>query len=414
MSLSHINMTFMTLPYTSLKGRNEPWKYINITQSDKSPDIMLSYSLRHYLSEIKNRINSLPNLDDWDTYKKFTNPYEFINGNPSKHFVCNYKPLSRAYFKMLEIINSFGVINVPRSKPIKMFGLAEGPGGFIEAVYNHRNNTADVYYGMTIENPADDNVPGWKRTRNFLRNAPNIFLERGADQTGNMLSVENFTHVVNAHKNSVDIVTADGGFDFSSDFNSQELSMHQLLFAQIAYAVCIQKIGGSFVLKIFDCFYKATVDMIFLLTMFYDNVSIVKPCTSRLANSEKYIVCTNFRFNNSNVYFDYFAKALEKCCQPNIFFTSVLQNIRPPLYFYSKLEEINLIFGKSQIENIFNTLSLIDNKFKTDKIDFLIKSNKTKCSNWCIKNRVSYFIPETDNPFVRKIKDDNKDESKYV
>ncbi len=400
----------MLLPYVSKNVKPEPWKYINVEVSDTHPDIVMSYSLQHYLSEIKNRISN--NTDEWDTFKKFTNPYEFINGNHSKHFYCSYKPLSRAYFKMLEIINTFNLINGFRTKPLKMFGLAEGPGGFIEAVYNHRNNPNDLYVGMSIEDPTDDNVPGWKRTKNFLRTAPNVVLEKGADQTGNILSTENFRHVFEQHKNSVHIVTGDGGFDFSSDFNNQELSMHKLLFAQIAYAVCIQKFGGTFVLKIFDCFHKPSQDLLYLLAMFYDHVSIVKPCTSRLANSEKYVVCTGFRYNDANLYFPIFEKAIAECCKPGMYVKNVLSGVRPPLYFYSKLEEINITFGKAQIDNIVSTLALIDNKYKTDKIDFLIKTNVAKCSNWCIKNKVNYFSPESTNPFVRKQKTDANDSVK--
>ena len=49
----------------------------------------------------------------------------------------------------------------------------------------------------------------------------------------------------------MDLITADGGFDFSMDFNQQEILIGKLLFAQIAYALCLQKRGGKFILKIF-------------------------------------------------------------------------------------------------------------------------------------------------------------------
>lgn len=399
-------MSFMTLPYISLYGKQEPWTHINVEVSNMPPDVVLSYSLKNYLFEIKTRISQLTNQEDWDTYKKFTNPYEFINGNYSKHFYCSYKPLSRAYFKMLEIINMFNMFNGLRTKPIKMFGLAEGPGGFIEAVHNYRNNQNDIYVGMSIEDATDENVPGWKRTKHFLRSCPNVVLEKGADQTGNILSVANFRHVFETHKNSAHIVTGDGGFDFSQDFNNQELSMHKLLFAQIAYAVCIQKMGGTFVLKFFDCFYKPTQDLLYLLSLFYDRVSIVKPCTSRLANSEKYVVCTDFRYNDANLYYAFFEKGLAECCKQECYVKNILHGIKPPLFFYSKLEEINIILGKAQIDNIAATLTLIENRCKTEKIDYLIKTNVAKCVNWCVKYKINYVLPEIENPFIRKNKND--------
>ena len=39
----------------------------------------------------------------------------------------------------------------------------------------------------------------------------------------------------------MDFITGDGGFDFSIDFNKQEISISKLLFAQVIYAIVLQK-----------------------------------------------------------------------------------------------------------------------------------------------------------------------------
>jgi hypothetical protein len=57
-----------------------------------------------------------------------------------------------------------------------------------------------------------------------------------------------------------------------------------------------------------------------------------------------------------------------------------------------KMEEYNLIFGEKQIQNIYFTLNLINNKNKTEKIDSLIKVNIQKSIKWCIKNEIPYNI----------------------
>ena len=59
----------------------------------------------------------------------------------------------------------------------------------------------------------------------------------------------------------------------------------------------LQETGGTFILKIFDMFLKSTDDYIYLLSLFYNKVYIIKPQTSRLANSEKYIICKGFKFD---------------------------------------------------------------------------------------------------------------------
>ena len=404
-------MSYVSFPSIS----SSPWKSLDCIFGLAKPEPYLSFSLHFYLCEIKEKISKCG--EDWDIYKKYTNPYEYIHGNSHKPGVCKYRPISRAYFKMLEILDTFNIIgNNQWSKnrtnlPIKMFGLAEGPGGFIEAVCNYRSNSGmnikDMYYGMTIEDAANDDVPGWRKTRVFLKNNENVILEKGADGTGNILKIENFRHVVSKYRNSMDIITGDGGFDFSSDFNSQEIVIHDLLFAQVAYAVCLQRQGGSFILKIFDCFYKPTADIIYILSSFYDRVYIIKPNTSRYANSEKYIVCVGFKYSSSVNYYGIFEKALEKMINrpPNTFITGFLKQTHIPLFVYNKIEECNSIIGQTQIENIYNTLSLIENKYRAEKIDSYMKNHIQKCVNWCIRHRLEYnpqtILEEPVNIFMR-------------
>lgn len=373
-------MTYYLLPKSSPYIHN----YIDVIFDDKLPTISLSYSLSNYLTIMKEKIDIHSN--EWDTYKKYTNPYEFIHTIiPGKNkSVSKYKPLSRSYFKMIEIMNLLKVFfNV--DKPINSFHLAEGPGGFIEALSHIRKNPEDKYIGMTIINNEDSNVPGWKKSNAFLSKNKNVFIESAADKTGDLLSIDNFTYCYNNYANSMEIITADGGFDFSEDFNKQEINITQLLFAQIAYAIIMQKRNGVFILKIFDCFMQHTIDLLYILSSFYDKVYIIKPNTSRYANSEKYIVCKNFIFNNNSQY--YYQLFLNP-------FINMINNNKPiirfmtidvSLYFISKIQEYNAIFGQQQLENIYHTFSIINNKSKFEKYNTNIKNNIIKCIHWCNK-----------------------------
>jgi 23S rRNA U2552 (ribose-2'-O)-methylase RlmE/FtsJ len=379
-------MIFVLLP--SLNGVNILSK-LKITNSVEKPLPYMLYSLNHYLTEIKEKISECG--EEWNANKKYTNPYEYIYTNSPRTSVCKYKPISRAYFKMVEILNTFNFPAFDSQKPLQMFALAEGPGGFIEAVLNYRNNPADKYYGMTIEDPVDNEVPGWKKTTNFLKSNPNVFLEKGHDNTGNILNMENFKYVVAKYKNACEFVSGDGGFDFSTDFNSQEINITRLLFGQIAYAVCIQKRGGCFVLKCFDCFYKASAELIYLLSTMYEKVYVVKPNTSRYANSERYLVCINFLYLDSSYYAHIFEQLMATICENStIFIRSFFNGVKIPLFYYNKLEESSSIIGQIQIDNIYTTLALIENRYKTDKINFYMKTNVQKCVKWCIKNQMEY------------------------
>ena len=165
---------------------------------------------------------------------------------------------------MIQIIETFNLVEMSKEK-INTFHLAEGPGGFIEALVNKRKNKLDKYVGITLlDNNDDYNIPAWKKSEIFLKANSNVYIETGKDKTGNILSYENLEDIIDKYE-KFDIITADGGFDFSMDFNSQEINITQLLYGQICYAICLQKMGGSFILKIFDSFMKHTIDMLSLI-----------------------------------------------------------------------------------------------------------------------------------------------------
>ena len=363
------------------------WNKLLLTHGNERPQKYVSYSLHSFLIELKGKIDEC--VDDWDKYKKYTNSYEYIHSTGSKPSICRYRPISRAFFKLVEIIHQLRIPTFDlANKQITMFGLAEGPGGFIEASCYYNKNPESRFYGMTIEDLRNHEVPGWKKTRNFLKQNPNVILEKGADGTGDLLNPANFDYVVEKYRGSIDFITGDGGFDFSMDFNSQELMMTKLLFAQIAYAVCLQKKGGSFILKMFDSFYKPTVEMMFLLSSMYEHVHIVKPNMSRPANSERYIVCIGYKYEY-DVKIKHAFESIITALDPVKHIRGLLA-IKVPLFFYNRMEEINSIFGQNQLDNIYTTLGLIDTRAKKDKIDNYNKQNIQKCVNWCIRHGFDY------------------------
>jgi len=380
----------------------ELYKHIDCSSSEEQPIPILSNSLSYYLYDIKERIDAYEY--EWDVFKRYTNPYEYIHTSvPQKRkSVSKHKPLSRSYFKMIELTIFFKLIET--DSPIKSFHLAEGPGGFIEAMVHMRRRKDDQYIGMTIlDNDNDSSIPSWKKSENFLRDNTNVYIEKGVTETGDILSLDNFLYCMEKYASSMDIITGDGGFDFSMDFNKQETHISNLLFAQIAFALCMQKQNGSFILKIFDSFMQHTIDLIAILSSFYEKVYITKPQTSRYANSEKYLVCRGFLHDSNEEFKPFLYSAFKKMVEQDHtnhvhrFLNSPLSN-----FFTTRIEEYNAIFGQQQIENIYYTISLIENKHKSEKIDTLIKQNAQRCINWCIKYNIDHnqLLTSTSNCFL--------------
>lgn len=364
--------------------------HIKIELIEKNNKNFVSKSLSHYLNQCKSDITEYST--EWDSMKRITNPYEYIHTPLTnfKYCISKYKPISRAFFKLIEIYNTFNFEVDFAHKNIKSFHLAEGPGGFIEAMTYLRKNSRDKYYGMTLIDD-NNNIPSWKKCDNLLEKNKNIILEYGLDKTGNLFCPENLIYCIEKYGHKMDFITGDGGFDFSYDFNSQENQASYLILTEIIYAILMQKQNGSFVLKMYDIFLKSSVEFIYLLNCLYKKVYIIKPNTSRFANSEKYIVCKHFRFSN----IDFIKPKLISIIKVlyNIDFTkynlkSVL-NIPLQHIYINQIEEINAILGNQQIETITNTIKLIENK-KTDKILRYKNNNITKCIQWCIKNNIPY------------------------
>ena len=252
-------MSIFLLPKISYEIKDEDIKFKMV---ESTPGPFISNSLYEMLSKTKLQIEPIEN--NWDNYKKLTNPYEFIHTvvPGCKTQVSRMKPLSRSFYKMVEICTQFNlchsgnnnnsndVINdiftsscgnvgnnhinqnntfmhfvVPDSASLasqsaspKMtsFHLAEGPGGFIEAVCFMRKNPNDVYYGMTLVN-SNSKCPGWKKSKTFLEENPNVIIEKGIDETGNLLSIENFKYCYEKYGGKIEFITGDGGVDFSEN-----------------------------------------------------------------------------------------------------------------------------------------------------------------------------------------------------
>ncbi len=373
-------MSYFQLP--SLPYKNNIDKLINTDNINNN--FFINKTLLLYLKKIKSEIEDYS--EDWDNYKKYVNPYEYIHSViPNTNFsISKHKPLSRSYYKMIEMCNLLDLLK-ELPKTCTTFHLAEGPGGFIEALTFMRNNKNDKYIGMTlIDN--NINVPGWKRSQSFLKNNKNVFIENGADNTGNIINKENLLYCFNKYGNSIDLVTGDGGFDFSLDFNNQENISSKIIFCQIAFAIAIQKKGGNCILKFFDTFTKISIDMIYLLSLVYSEVFFVKPYTSRYANSEKYIICKNFRLDNSKDLINVFANIINNF-NKNSKFTNIF-NLEYPYFYLSKIQEYNAIFGQQQIETIASTLNLINKNICN--LETINKNNIQKCIIWCQKHNVPF------------------------
>lgn len=302
-------------------------------------------------------------INKWEKFKKLNNKHEYIytSSNKSRN-IANINPISRSYFKLHEIIYDFRIsnFNLPSC-------IAEGPGGFINCLLDHK---VKEVYGITLLTN-DRKIPYWN---NGLIKNNNVHINT-SQNTGNIYIKQNSLEFVNKikEKGLSELVTADGGFDYSSDFNKQEIASYKLLFCEIFIALNIQSEGGTFIIKVFDIFYHKTIQLLYLLFLSYSEIYIYKPTISRLSNSEKYIVCKGFKPFNKEI-IDLMDQYYDNC--NNLY-------IDVPSEFIDKIQAYNNLFVNNQINYIKNIL-----KFNVKNISERIKE-QIQCSyDWCVKYRI--------------------------
>ena len=308
--------------------------------------------------------------DRWDGAKKQTNDYEYIytSTNPNKN-ICSIIPISRSYFKLREIMYDLNL-----TCDGKVACLAEAPGGFIQSLMDMFHSQIDIIHGITLISENND-IPFWN---NGLLKETKVKISYGDDKTGDLYNVKNLLHFINeVQKSSCSLVTADGGFDYSDDFNSQEYVSYQLIYSEVFLALSLLKEGGTFICKIFDIFTIHTIGILYLLYLSFDDLVFIKPVTSRSTNSEKYVVCKGYKGYDKE--------------KSNILFTLLLTDniydftLDIPHSFYEEMKRYNEDFTNSQISIIQKTVYFAKNRSKSFTPSYKqIKNGK----EWCRKYKL--------------------------
>jgi 23S rRNA U2552 (ribose-2'-O)-methylase RlmE/FtsJ len=359
----------------------------NTTEYDVNESLKLNKTLCHISHNVKDHISNYCNskCNDWDIMKKITNPYELIFTNCCKESLSKKRPISRAYFKLREIMYDFVIPWIKNNINIKTCHIAEAPGGFIECVLDIENEhhiKVNEVYGITYIS-YDKRVPNWRISKDYMYK---VYLNnQDGNNDGNIYNINNIDKFVNkTGENTCFIVTADGGFDCSNDFNVQEMSFAHMLLCEIYIACRTQKKNGVFIVKIFDIFTEKTLRLISLLDQVYQTVHIVKPYTSRPANSEKYIISRGFLGVDK-------IKNEMKAMRESIILGEEKLQINIPNNIRKKIDEFNIQFTLVQNMNIIKTIASIELN-KNDKFNSIKNSmykNQVELSkNFCLKYQV--------------------------
>lgn len=305
-----------------LKKNEDDKKNILLSQVVSYP--LFSLGFHSFLHRTKNAMEITQNLETKNKFYYVVNPFEH-RINDYKEDLSNYTKkyfsmakddpniLSRAFYKMWEIIYYFDLAS---KEDLTYAALAEGPGSFLQAVLKFREKFGydlkkDKYFGVTIHPEDGKNIEMGKQFMSYynksypeLLNIHKTYPKEKASKlksrsNGDITEVKTislFKKEVAKSKKYADLVTADGGFDWQNE-NYQEQEAYQLILGEIIGALRVQNKDGSFVLKLFETFTISSIKMIYIVSTFYEEVYICKPMFSRESNSEKYLVCKKFKYD---------------------------------------------------------------------------------------------------------------------
>ena len=324
-----MNNTYKPFIFELPTGSSSILKKDKADETDVIISNIISYPLfslgyHSFLHRTKNAMEITRNLETKNKFYYVVNPFEHkINDykddmtNLTKKYFGMTKEdpniMSRAFYKMWEIIYYFDLAS---KKDMTYAALAEGPGSFLQAVLKFREKFGfdmkqDKYFGVTIHPENGKNIEMGKQFMNYYNSRyPDLLnihktyprekaMKYKSRSNGDLTEVKTislFKKEIAKSKKYADLVTADGGFDWD-DENYQEQEAYMLVLGEIIGALRVQNKDGSFVLKIFETFTMTSLKMIYLLSSFYEKVYICKPMFSRESNSEKYVVCKGFKYD---------------------------------------------------------------------------------------------------------------------
>lgn len=328
------------------------------------------------IEKIKNKIDEVDQAQ-WTKVRKFSNKYE------SPFYITNRKVISRAYYKLWELLFDYRI-----NCNTESLHLCEAPGGFIQATTEYKlKKWGEIKRCHTISliNTENSDTP---RYHQLILSNTNVNIIK--EYNGNLYNLDLIMHTCFLLRNtSISFITGDGGIAENGNFSNKEAQHFQLILSQLFLTCNVLEDFGSFILKIFDIYTDTTSQIIYLLCYLFDEVYIDKPLTSRPTNSEKYLICKCFikeRFT-TNIKNELF-KCLKKLSDnPDLKVYNLINTKFDTCYdkHIEQLNEYNSYFMSRQIYNIQKNLDILNDK--TNYKYFTTKKNMF-AKNWLIKYKL--------------------------
>jgi hypothetical protein len=223
-------------------------------------------------------------------------------------------------------------------------------------------------------------------------------------------------HYTSSLKNNIDIMTFVNDNYIDDDHDIQSYKLNLLII--ISHILLFQSNNGSCVIKIKDIFYKPIIDILYILSIIYNKVYIIKPLTSNCFNNERYIVCKGLTMSPierndlhifiHNVINEESSSSLSSLSSSSSSDISIISNNNHslfsneiPYHFINKIDESNIGIAHQLLEYNDILINIIYNKLSKEKLETIKKNNLNKSQMWCDKYKISYNKITDNNIFLQ-------------
>lgn len=294
----------------------------------------------NYLNSLKAKFSSTP---EFDRARNKANPFETV----SRGFLDNRAGIKFANIDFVFNItgNSWNTFDRKSNRKFTFVDVASGPGSYGQLLQYRFPDTIGV--GMTLKGDLD-----WKPS---ILDMNKFDAQYGPSGVGDLIADWKwFLSYLMSNYPNINLLMGDGAFEIDDPNRiiSQEQVNNELFIVQVVQCLALPT-GASGFVKLFDANSDVTAGVLYALSLNFEYITLFKPCTSRPANSERYIV-----FKNKKAQVSHAAnKALYRAAStPGI--KKLFRDI--PNDFLEYLYKINTIHIDSQIfycERILNIMA---------------------------------------------------------
>jgi 23S rRNA U2552 (ribose-2'-O)-methylase RlmE/FtsJ len=214
---------------------------------------------------------------------------------------CNAEYVTTAWIKCYEILEYYKLLDNSSSSFINYFGLCEQPGAFIYAINHYTKQKLKKKFKFTISSLNSNINNAFKPEKKLYEKYKDNY-DYGPHLTGDITDIDNIIYYKNTYKDIYfDLITADCGTDCTNNYSKQEEILANVIYGQIITSIALSDKGTSYFFKFFTFYNINSQQILYLLSLFYNEVYISRVIMSKIPSGELYCVCKNFKYKKSDM-----------------------------------------------------------------------------------------------------------------